>query len=181
MESELEVYPYTERNDCVQYCRLDTIGLGGGGDFYPPGQTSSPPSSPPPSATAAATAGVATNNHDDGGDGSKNGGGGGSGGEQQRAEQNAAAGFAISLDSDLMSGTTSPSDTFGNPCLVDPTLRELGSYKEFDVVNLEVWTLTPCTTVEAATRDELDQLFFEQEKGKDKALNVLGVLFGSLR
>jgi len=180
MESELEVYPYTERNDCVQYCRLDTIGLGGGGDFYPPGQTSSPPSSPP--STTATTAGVATNNQNDGGDGggdSKNGGG--SGGEQQRAEQNAAAGFAISLDSDLMSGTTSPSDTFGNPCLVDPTLREPGSYNQFDVVNLEVWTLTLCTTVEAATRDELDQLFFEQEKGKDKALNVLGVLFGSLR
>eukprot|EP00978_Attheya_sp_CCMP212_P038174 scaffold186665_cov41-Attheya_sp.AAC.1 len=79
MESELEVYPYTERNDCVQYCRLDTIGLGGGGDFYPPGQTSSPPSSPPPSTTTATAAGVATNNHDDGGDGSNSGGGSGSG------------------------------------------------------------------------------------------------------
>jgi len=82
-------------------------------------------------------------------------------------------GHALYLESNLLRGTTSNSETFGNPCLVDSDKR--GS--RFEVSNIEVWTLTPHETVAEAERSELSTLFLEG-RGSEKSLNILNILVG---
>lgn len=55
--------------------------------------------------------------------------------------------FAICIDSDLIRGTTSPSAIFHSPKLCPASPFEIG--------NIEVWTLTPCSDVQAAERLEV--------------------------
>lgn len=82
-------------------------------------------------------------------------------------------GHGLYLEANLLKGSTSTSETFGNPCLVDNTLR--GS--RFQVANIEVWTLTPHTTINDAQRSEFATLFLEG--GRDeKDLDLLGILVG---
>jgi hypothetical protein len=67
-------------------------------------------------------------------------------------------GFAIALKDDLLSGTTSKCSSYQNPCLVDAD-----SYGEpFEVLNLELWTLTPCFSRESAEKLEMTQFFVQQ-------------------
>lgn len=67
-------------------------------------------------------------------------------------------GFAIALTDDLLTGTTSKCSSYKNPCLVDPN-----SYGEpFEVLNLELWTLTPCFSLESAEKLEMTQFFVRQ-------------------
>ena len=82
-------------------------------------------------------------------------------------------GHGLYLQADLLRGSTSTSETFGNPCLVNDTLRGA----RFDVENVEVWTLTPHDTVEQAQDSELSSLFLEGDYPK-KDLNLLGILVG---
>jgi hypothetical protein len=58
-------------------------------------------------------------------------------------------GFAFVLHDDLLKGVTSPCPTFCSPRL---TTDESGI---FDVLNLEVWTFTPCNDVESAKTLEM--------------------------
>ena len=58
-------------------------------------------------------------------------------------------GFAFVLHDDLLKGVTSPCPTFCSPRL---TADDSGI---FDVLNLEVWTFTPCTDVESAEKLEM--------------------------
>jgi hypothetical protein len=58
-------------------------------------------------------------------------------------------GFAFVLHDDLLKGVTSPCPTFCSPRL---TTDESGI---FDVLNLEVWTFTPCNDVESAEKLEI--------------------------
>jgi TLD len=68
------------------------------------------------------------------------------------------SGFAFCLDSDLLRGTTSRSQTFHNPSLCGP-----GNKSEvFEVAGLEVWSLTPCFSVEAAEKLEMTKFFIEE-------------------
>jgi len=85
-------------------------------------------------------------------------------------------GHAIHLESNLTKGTTSNSETFGNPCLVDSSRRGA----TFEVCNLEVWTLTPHPTVEDAEQSELSTLFLEGGlgPGNEKSLNIMNILVG---
>lgn len=84
-------------------------------------------------------------------------------------------GHGLYLDSSLEWGTTSNSETFGNPCLVDSDLR--GS--KFEVANLEVWTLTPHSTVHDAETAELSAFFLDGARhGTDKNLDILRILVG---
>ena len=66
-------------------------------------------------------------------------------------------GFGIAVADDLLHGTSSPCATFRNPCLVNHSSRG----EVFEIVNLEVWSFTPCDTVDAAdesrTHDEWSQ------------------------
>jgi hypothetical protein len=59
-------------------------------------------------------------------------------------------GYGISLDQDLLKGSTSPCLTFASPSLS-------GTHSDgsrFEVRNLEVWVLTPCVSVEEAERSQ---------------------------
>lgn len=67
-------------------------------------------------------------------------------------------GFGLAIDGDLLTGTTSPCVTFGSPSL--STLHSDGS--RFEIVNIELWTLTPCMTVEDAEKLELGKLFLQR-------------------
>lgn len=66
-------------------------------------------------------------------------------------------GFAIALHGDLQRGTSSPSSTFCNPKL---TGEEDGI---FEIANLEVWTLTPCITVQDAEQLEMRKYFLHEK------------------
>jgi hypothetical protein len=68
-------------------------------------------------------------------------------------------GIGFMIDGDLMGGETSACATFNNPSLGDRKSRS----NEFEVVHLEVWTVTPCASVEEAERLELHRLFVEEQ------------------
>ena len=82
-------------------------------------------------------------------------------------------GHGLYLEASLMKGSTSTSETFGNPCLVDDSLR--GS--RFQVANMEIWTLTPHATINEAQRSEFASFFLEANR-EEKDLNLLGILVG---
>ena len=82
-------------------------------------------------------------------------------------------GNGLYLEANLQKGSTSTTETFGNPCLVDDSLR--GS--RFQVANLEVWTLTPRSTINEAQRSEFASLFLEGAR-EEKDLNLIGILTG---
>jgi hypothetical protein len=68
-------------------------------------------------------------------------------------------GFAIAFDgSSLLEATSSPSITFNSPGL--SMLHQDGS--KFELLNLEVWALTPCITVEEAQRMACQKLFLQR-------------------
>lgn len=87
--------------------------------------------------------------------------------------ENAAA---IRLDPSLRTGSAAPSETFGNPCLLDP--KEEKSLN-FQVANVEVWALTPNDNVKDAEQLELTS-FFQQQKQEErhKRLDLFGILVG---
>jgi hypothetical protein len=67
--------------------------------------------------------------------------------------------FAISFDDDsLLEGTSSPCATFSSPSLSNS--HSDGS--RFEVLNLEVWALTPCLNVEEAEIMECHATFLER-------------------
>jgi hypothetical protein len=84
-------------------------------------------------------------------------------------------GHAIRLDGTLQFGSTSNCETFGNPCLTHTDLRG----KEFEVANIELWSMTPHSTVATAERAELKTLFLEEGRHADNNLNLLEILVGS--
>jgi hypothetical protein len=67
-------------------------------------------------------------------------------------------GFGLAIAKDFMTGTSSPCVTFGSPSLSN--VRSDGSL--FEIVNMELWTLTPCMNVEDAEKLELGKLFLER-------------------
>lgn len=62
-------------------------------------------------------------------------------------------GFVIALEDDLLSGTTSQSPSYKNPCLCDPSSHG----EAFQVLNVELWSLTPAFSEESAERLEMTQ------------------------
>ncbi|VEU39624.1 unnamed protein product [Pseudo-nitzschia multistriata] len=64
-------------------------------------------------------------------------------------------GFGLALQSDLLQGSSSPCVTFGSPSLCKS--QPIGS--RFEVMNVELWTTTPCMTEEEAERLDLGKLF----------------------
>jgi TLD len=66
-------------------------------------------------------------------------------------------GFGLTIESDFLHGTTSPCLTFGSPSL--STMHSDGSL--FEIMNIELWSLTPCTRLEDAEKLELGKLFLE--------------------
>ena len=67
-------------------------------------------------------------------------------------------GFGLSIDDFMLHGTSSPCATYKNPCLVDGGSKDT----RFRIANVEVWTLTPCASVDAAERLEMSQFWIQQ-------------------
>ena len=63
-------------------------------------------------------------------------------------------GIGIMIDADLGGGESNSCATFANP--------KLSLQNEFRILRLEVWTLTPCMSIQQAERLELHKLFVEQ-------------------
>jgi len=132
LESELDVYPWSGKNYCTQLLHADRLALGAGEVDLSSSSSSS-------------------------------GGGGYSGNNDdvvtRRPPTTAAfsnGGFGLSLDADLLQGSTSSCATFSNA-----PLAQLCEDGVFEVANLEVWTLTPCFSEEEALKLELSNLFFQ--------------------
>jgi TLD len=69
-------------------------------------------------------------------------------------------GFGLTVSSDLITGTSSPSATFANP----PLSTRHRNGERFEIMNLELWSLTPCVTLEEAEKLELAQLFLQGQR-----------------
>lgn len=66
-------------------------------------------------------------------------------------------GFGLAFDAEILRGTSSPCATFNSP----PLSREHPDGSPFEIVNLEVWTMTPCMNVDDAEQLEMRKLFLE--------------------
>jgi hypothetical protein len=126
MESKIEVFPFTYRNQKVQMSSDDFLALG-------EGQL-----------------------------------------EDLDVVDGTHFGNAIRLDKSLARGSTSTSETFGNPCLIDPEQMGL----EFQVSNIELWTMTANTTVAGAERAEMKSLFMKEEVQGDNKLGLIDIIVG---
>lgn len=71
-------------------------------------------------------------------------------------------GIGFTLDGDLLGGETNACATFANPRLCGRSSK--GS--EFEIIALEVWTLTPCNSSEEAEHLEMRKLFVEENRTK---------------
>jgi hypothetical protein len=68
--------------------------------------------------------------------------------------------FGLVIESDLLNGYSSHSSTFGN----SPLSNEGKDGSSFEIVNLEVWTMTPCNNIEEAEKLEMARLFLERHR-----------------
>lgn len=68
-------------------------------------------------------------------------------------------GFGLAIDGDFMTGTTSPCLAFGSPSL--SSAHSDGS--KFEIRNMELWTLTPCSSVRDATQLEMMHMFIQDQ------------------
>ena len=68
-------------------------------------------------------------------------------------------GFGLAISADFLTGTSSPCVTFGSPGLSNA--HQDGSI--FEIVNMELWTLTPCRTEAEAEKLELGKLFLSRD------------------
>lgn len=73
-------------------------------------------------------------------------------------------GLGLSLQSDLLQGCSSPCLTFGSPSLC--TKKPSGD--RFEVVNVELWTTTPCATEEEAEQLDLGNLFLSSPNNNNQ-------------
>lgn len=66
-------------------------------------------------------------------------------------------GFGLCLESDLLYGTSSPCATFQSP----PLSKSHADGSPFEILNIEVWTMSQMDSVEAAENLEMKSLFLE--------------------
>jgi len=69
-------------------------------------------------------------------------------------------GLGLALRSDLLQGSSSPCVTFGSPSLS----KTKPNGDRFEVVNVELWAMTPCATEAEAEKLELGKLFLGSGK-----------------
>eukprot|EP00585_Thalassiosira_rotula_P002602 CAMPEP_0196137864 /NCGR_PEP_ID=MMETSP0910-20130528/5705_1 /TAXON_ID=49265 /ORGANISM="Thalassiosira rotula, Strain GSO102" /LENGTH=1294 /DNA_ID=CAMNT_0041398381 /DNA_START=582 /DNA_END=4467 /DNA_ORIENTATION=+ len=136
LESELDVFYWSGRNDLVQYCTQDMLAVGGGSmldgedtkdDMADNEQRELPPTNPVFSKAAD------------------------------------KGGFGLAIDSELLRGTSAPCATFHSPPL--SSVHSNGS--PFEILNIEVWTMTPFGNVAEAENMEMKTLFLEAYSNKD--------------
>jgi hypothetical protein len=78
--------------------------------------------------------------------------------EEDPDHDSAGDGFAIALQDDLLCGTTSKCHTYRNPCLMNAD----NDIETFEVLNMELWTFTPCFTLDSAEKLEMTQFFMSE-------------------
>jgi hypothetical protein len=108
LESELDVYPWTGDNNCIQLCTHEKLAVGGG----------------TPS--------------------------------MEKKDDKIVWGFGLAIDRDLLHGTSSHCATFRSP-----PLSHIHDSSPFEIVNIEVWTTTPCYSLEDAEKLEMGKLFLQ--------------------
>jgi hypothetical protein len=134
LESVIDVFNWTGDNDFVQLYNHDQLALGVGDDI----------SSSRDSAENKVdddSSNISSNNSDD------QGGGFGGGG------------FGLTLSDDLLWGTPDACVTFCNTSLSKIVMNG----EPFEIVNAELWSLTPCLTEDDAERLEAMKLFLEDK------------------
>ena len=142
LESEIDVFMCSGINDYVQFCGNDRIILGSG-------------------KLKKQSVSTSTIEEDDGRSQSIHLY------EDENEESDAEDyGFGLAINGDLLHGTSSPCATFRNPSLCRDHNHSKDNDKEggeiFDIVNLEVWTFTPCRTIPDAERLEMTKYFIEE-------------------
>jgi hypothetical protein len=146
MESKMDVFPFTSQNNKVQSCTTTGIALGYGEVLIEEERMTE----------------VKQNDID----------------VTKKSVANSTNHYehAIKLDKSMTSGSTSSSETFGSPCLIERESRG----KFFEVANVELWSLTPHDTVEEADQAEMKILFLEEEnRHNDNSLNLIEILVGT--
>lgn len=134
MESEIDVYPFTGVNQCIQLCTHNKIAVGGGSPAH--------------------------SEKEEKRDDIDDEGGIGQVGSNEISFEDHEWGYGLALQGDLLHGTSSPCFTFASPSLSNT--HNDGSL--FEIMNLELWTLTPCSTLADAEKLELGKLFLEREQ-----------------
>ena len=79
-------------------------------------------------------------------------------------------GFGLALDENLLHGTTSPCQTFGNSNLVNRST----SGETFDVMNLEVWGFTSAQTEREAEQSEMSMFFVRESVSSNLSSSSAG-------
>lgn len=143
LESEIDVYPYTGDNSYIQLCTHDRIAVGGGN----PASSSAGVNDMSPEIDVNIGAKEINSTNPASSSSSSNIG-----------VKDHEWGFGLAIQGDFLEGTTSPCMTFGSPSLSH--IHADGGL--FEIVNLELWTLTPCMTVEQAEKMDLGRLFLER-------------------
>lgn len=77
--------------------------------------------------------------------------------ESKSSDEGLEWGMAFALDDDLLHGTSSRCATFDSNPLIDRSRNE-GS-EVFEVMNMEIWALTPCMNEDTAEELELGRTF----------------------
>uniref|UniRef100_A0A7S4EQB8 Oxidation resistance protein 1 n=1 Tax=Pseudo-nitzschia australis TaxID=44445 RepID=A0A7S4EQB8_9STRA len=150
MESKMDVFPFTSQNNMVQSCTKSGIALGHG-EIKEEVKTEEGEEDEEPNLA----------------------------GDDTKSTNPAANrltdhyGHAIKLDRSMATGSTSSSETFGSPCMIERESRG----KQFQVANVELWTMTPHESVEDADQAEMRALFLEENR--DKNLNLIEILVGT--
>ena len=73
----------------------------------------------------------------------------------------ADTGFGLAIESGLLHGTTSACSMFNSPPLSN--IRQLSSSSDpFEIVNLEIWTISPAFSEEDAEAMELRKMFLKE-------------------
>lgn len=72
-----------------------------------------------------------------------------------RNPESLSGGFGLAIDSELLWGTSTATATFNSP----PLSRYHQNGSPFEILNVEVWTCTPCNSVPEAETLEMKSLF----------------------
>lgn len=142
----VQVFKFAFCNQNVQLCQPDRLIVGGGGGGNA--------NNPPPSLPCLTTVDSSSTSSSDGSmipPTSVDASHGGVGSTKTAPTMSTAEwGFGLWLEHDLLRGSSSPCLTFQSPSL--SRSHEDGSL--FEIRNLEVWSLTPCISVEQALHNQ---------------------------
>lgn len=143
LESEIDVFMCSGMNDYIQLCTHDRIALGSGVLKQPKTE----PLILEEGESQGSESSLRLYEMDEDGDKATD------------------YGFGLAISSDLLHGTSSPCATFQNPSLCKDTTDKNNisdGGEVFEIVNLEVWSFTPCLTVEDAERLEMRKYFIQE-------------------